>query len=188
MRVGERRTGDNSGERDRGPGTGISLTAFAALLAAVASTAGIAYQIWPDHHFRATMRVGSLVERNISYDSYLRGRLKLDDGERRSNRHGMIFLVRAQVEGFDRSHLSLFSYLYTADSDKRASTSKQSSQLIFRPGTPINVQIGQAWVPLPKSSGTYYVRFELYAGKALIADANSSPFKISLRRLPPGFQ
>jgi hypothetical protein len=49
---------------------------------------------------------------------------------------------------------------------------------IFSRGTAISNQFGRAWVPFPDEPGTYYARFELYAGDALIAYANSGRFSL----------
>jgi hypothetical protein len=176
MRPLGRGTADRGGEGQR-PGRGISLTAFAALLAAVASTAGVLYQIWPEHHFRATMTVLSL-EKNVSYAAYL-DRLNVKSGEQlQANRGGNVFYLRAQIEDVDRSSLSLVSYVFTTPSDKRILRWEQQSPPIFSPGTSISRQIGRAWVPFPPASGRYYVRFELYGDEALLAYTNSPVFSI----------
>jgi hypothetical protein len=178
MRPLGRGTGDDRGDDGQRPGRGISLTAFAALLAAVASTAGILYQIWPEHHFRATMTVLS-VEKNVSYAAYL-DRLNVKSGEQRghANQGGNVFYLRAQIEDVDRSSLSLVSYVFTTPSDKRILRWEQQSPPIFSPGTSISRQIGRAWVPFPRASGRYYVRFELYGDEALLAYTNSPVFSI----------
>ena len=150
----------------------LNVTALAALLAAAASTAGIVYQIWPDHHFRATLTVLPSMVSNVSYGSYAKG---LASSRTPDDQMGLVLLLRAQVEGVDRGKLRLHSGVYTA-SNKPILLRSQSLSEVFRHGAPISEQIGRAWVPYPNSSGQFYVHLELYSGDALVAYANSRPF------------
>jgi hypothetical protein len=92
--------------------------------------------------------------------------------------------LRSQVEGVDRAKLRLHSDVYTT-SNKPILRHSQSLSEVFRHGAPISEQIGRAWVPAPNSSGRFYVHFELYAGDALVAYANSQAF--STRQARTGF-
>jgi hypothetical protein len=152
------------------------VTAIAALLAAVASTAGVIYQIWPEHHFRAGMVVRE-INTNVSRTEYLRD-VGADLPKDQRDRKGIEFRLRALVEGIERSKLTLRSYVYAKSSNKAVSHWVEKKGRIFRSGVPISFQIARAWVPYPKSAGTYFGRLELYAGEALIAYADSRSFTL----------
>jgi hypothetical protein len=146
------------------------------VLAAVASTAGVVYQIWPQHHFRATMSVRE-IKLDVSRKDYLLD-VGADPPYSRKQGSGARFLLRAQVEGVDRSKLRLVSYMYASASDQPVLHWVEPDAEIFSPGAAISNQFGRAWVPFPDSPGDYYGRFELYAGDALIAYANSGTFSL----------
>jgi hypothetical protein len=176
----DRNAGEESGHGDDATtgGTRLSLTAIAALLAAVASTAGVVYQIWPEHHFRAVLTVLPVQPKDRCYIGYLhdQGIKRIPPGRR--NRSGVVLLVRANVAGVDRSHLRLSAAVYGTSNVPISSPSNQPLDEVFLRGAAISEQIGHAWVRTPSSGGKYYVHFELYSTKAFIAYANSRLFQV----------
>lgn len=173
--------GNSSPERAKGTrrrpaqsqGGRLTLTAIAALLAATASTVGVAYQVWPKHRFHASLTVVPLPIQSMSYHDYLGG-LR---GHAERNGCGVVISLRADITGVDRSGLKLSSAVYGA-SNKAILRWRQPLREVFRHGAAINEQIGRAWIPSPDVSGKYYVHFELYADKAFIAYANSRTFPV----------
>jgi hypothetical protein len=165
-----------------------AVTAFAAVLAAAASTASVAYQLWPEHHFSARLEVRD-VKQYVTQRSYLT-RVQVDPtacGDR-DRRVGAVFLLRARLEGVDRSKLSLVSFLYGANESRQlAQVWRQNLNVVFDPTMPINEQIGRAWIPVPtpKTSNRYFVRFELNSGRALVAYTDSGVFAV--RPFPHGY-
>jgi len=115
------------------------LTSIAALIAAVASTVGIAYQIWPEHHFRATVSVSEKPKLNVDRAVYLR-EVHADPPYRRAGGKGARFLLRALVEGVDRSKLKVVSYIYTSATDQPVLSWEDKDADIFSRGTAISHQ------------------------------------------------
>lgn len=92
---------------------------------------------------------------------------------------GNVFYIRAVVEGFKRESLRLRWFSYEKTNRRRVLGLGSTAPLeeIFRQQAPVNTQIAQVWVPAPRQTGDYYVRFELYAsGGVLLAFVDSPSF------------
>jgi hypothetical protein len=118
------------------------------------------------------MSVQRHVSKNVARADYLRD-AHAEPPYSRKHGSGAQFLLRTQIEGVDQSKLSLVAYVYSEVSDQPVLQFVERDAPIFRSGASTSNQFGKAWVPYPTSGGDYYVRFELYADKALIAYANS---------------
>jgi hypothetical protein len=170
--------------RRRSFSTAALVTLIGAMLAAGLSATSLVYQIWPGLKPDPKEKVGATIEnlaldRNVTRaEFFARSGLPATPGED-PNANGNVFYIRAEVEGFKRSEVRFRWFTYDAYVSTRLKglRSNDLETPVFKPQAPINTQIAQVWVPNPKRSGKFFVRFELWAGNVLLAFADSKRFE-----------
>lgn len=162
-----------------------AVTLVAAVLAAVISTTGLVFDLWPSLKPDPKERVGAKVESlardiNVPRWKYLRrvARTKAKPTGKGAKELGNVYYIRAEIQGFKRSTLRLRWFTYESISHERLKGWRGSDrdEPVFKPQAPINTQIAQVWVPTPSEPGDYYVRFELYSRKVLLQFVDSKRF------------
>lgn len=161
--------------------TAVALvSAIVALLVSVPT--GI-YTLWPALSPDPKATVNATLEtvafdRNVTLAEY---------GERLSNpdisgeQLGNVFYIRAKIEGFKREQLRVRWFTYEATNQVRVKGLRAAALLeqIFQPQAPVNTQVAEVWVPAPKASGKYFVRFHLYTrGNVLLSFVDSEVFTV----------
>jgi hypothetical protein len=161
--------------------TAVALaSAIVALLVSVPT--GI-YTLWPALSPDPKTTVAATLEtvafdRNVTLAEY---------GERLSNpdisgeQLGNVFYIRAKIEGFKREQLRVRWFTYEATNQVRVKGLRSAASLeqIFQPQAPVNTQVAEVWVPAPKASGKYFVRFHLYTkGNVLLSFVDSEVFTV----------
>jgi hypothetical protein len=94
-------------------------------------------------------------------------------------RRGNVYYVRVDVAGFRRDTVGVKWFTYEVGGRRAASVrSNRLETTAFQARASINRQVAQIWVPWPLRAGDFFVRFELYAGGALRAFADTKPFSV----------
>jgi hypothetical protein len=158
----------------------LTVTAVTALVALVAATVGLVFNLWPglkpdpEVQLHATIKPVGL-EPNVLYTNFLErmGR----NSAHAANVSGNVVYVQLETEGLKGYESHLRWYLYKLPTGRRLKRERQPNdnvQLVS--GTTSDRYVIPVWVQAPRDTGTYFVRFELEARGVLLAIANSHSF------------
>jgi hypothetical protein len=160
-----------------------AVTLLAAVLAAVISTTGLVFDLWPNLKPDPKERVGAKLESvgrdlNVTRGEYLTRVGRTTPAGEDAEANGNVYYIRAEIQGFKRSALQLRWFTYERISETRQPGLRGSDreEPVFKPQAPINTQIAQVWVETPNDEGKYFIRFELYSGKVLLQFVDTARF------------
>jgi hypothetical protein len=164
--------------------TAVALaSAIVALLVSVPT--GI-YTLWPALSPDPKTSVAATLEtvafdRNVTLAEYIVRVPHQGIAGENPDQNGNVFYIRAKIEGFKREQLRVRWFTYEATNQVRVKGLRSAASLeqIFQPQAPVNTQVAEVWVPAPKASGKYYVRFHLYTkGNVLLSFVDSEVFTV----------
>jgi len=168
---------------------GLSRSFIALATAAVALAVSIPtglYTVKPAWSPEKKEKVGAKLklltfDPNVSLREYLtRAPHTVSEGAN-LDKNGNVFYLRAAVEGFKREELRVRWFTYEKTNKLRIAKLSKRAPLedYFRPQASVNTQIAQIWVPTSETSGSYFVRFELYTkDHVLLAYVDSTAFRV----------
>ncbi len=165
---------------------GQTVALVSAIILAITGGANLVYLLWPGTKPDppAVKRVATVetiaFDRNVTRAQFFQRTGNEPASGDDSEANGNVFYIRAQIEGYKESTLRLKWFTYRADDNVRLQGLRSNERLegVFEPSAPINQQIAQVWVPTPAREGEYFVRFELYARKVLLAIVDTEKFSI----------
>lgn len=159
------------------------VSAIVALLVSVPT--GI-YTLWPALSPDPKATVNATLEtvafdRNVTLREYIVRVPHQGIADQNLDQNGNVFYIRAKIEGFKREQLRVRWFTYEATNQVRVKGLRSAAPLeqIFQPQAPVNTQVAEVWVPAPKTSGKYFVRFHLYTrGNVLLSFVDSEVFTV----------
>jgi hypothetical protein len=168
----------------------LSLAALVTLVALITGAVNLAYLFWPDLKRdpgieNAAELTVLTMDRNVSYGAY-RGRpgVTPPDPAPSDAVVGNVFYLQMEMRGFKGRAARLRWFTYNAENGDRLRRPFSTGHT-FKAKAPTNKSISAEWVQLPRDSGTYLIRFELYDGNdVLLAFADS--LKFTTRVIPSG--
>lgn len=167
----------------------ITVTALVALVALITGAVNLAYQLWPslksDPGIENSAEIAVLaVDRNVRYDHYVRrpGAARHSDPPDPST-YGNVVYLQMEMHGFKGKQAKLRWFTYDANNGNRLRYPFSTGHT-FRAKAPTNKSISEEWVQLPRRSGTYSIRFEIYDGDDVLLAFVDTP-KFTTRTIPP---
>lgn len=168
-------------DRQRRPRGRLSIAALVALVALVTGAVNLAFQLRPElkrdpgvEHW-ADMAVVA-IDKNVPYADYLKRPGASREAEVSGATVGNVVYLRTEMHGFKGQAARLRWFTYDEENGQRL-PAPFSTGLTFKGRAPTAKSVAEQWVPMPRRSGTFVIRFQLYdSDDRLLAVAEGPKF------------